>query len=331
MQLVYIPKGDPMKLYVLNMQNGFELAESSDLAALLASPETIFWADMEGPSQEALRVMREEFQFHPLAIEDTTNQRQRPKVEEYGEVLFTIVNTVEHRDSTLVFRELDVFLGPNYIVTIHSQQEAVISHVMNRCQNRLRYGQRVSLGYLLYALVDAVVDSYFPVLDSIGDDIETMSESILERPRKETLERLFRLKRTLAEMWRVAGQQRDMFSLITREDSRLIEDESLRYYLRDVYDHLLRISDTVNTFRDALSNVVDLYMSAVSNKLNIVVQRLTVVTVGIGVLTVISGFYGMNFEQTLPTFDTVWGVPFVLVLMLLTLIGVMVVLWWLER
>lgn len=331
MQLVYIPKGDPMKLYVLNMQNGFELAESPDLAALLASPETIFWADMEGPSQEALRVMREEFQFHPLAIEDTTNQRQRPKVEEYGEVLFTIVNTVEHRDSTLVFRELDVFLGPNYIVTIHSQQEAVISHVMNRCQNRLRYGQRVSLGYLLYALVDAVVDSYFPVLDSIGDDIETMSESILERPRKETLERLFRLKRTLAEMWRVAGQQRDMFSLITREDSRLIEDESLRYYLRDVYDHLLRISDTVNTFRDALSNVVDLYMSAVSNKLNIVVQRLTVVTVGIGVLTVISGFYGMNFEHTLPTFDTVWGVPFVLVLMLLTLIGVMVVLWWLER
>ncbi len=331
MQLVYIPKGDPMKLYVLNMQNGFELAESSDLAALLASPETIFWADMEGPSQEALRVMREEFQFHPLAIEDTTNQRQRPKVEEYGEVLFTIVNTVEHRDSTLVFRELDVFLGPNYIVTIHSQQEAVISHVMNRCQNRLRYGQRVSLGYLLYALVDAVVDSYFPVLDSIGDDIETMSESILERPRKETLERLFRLKRTLAEMWRVAGQQRDMFSLITREDSRLIEDESLRYYLRDVYDHLLRISDTVNTFRDALSNVVDLYMSAVSNKLNIVVQRLTVVTLGIGVLTVISGFYGMNFEQTLPTFDTAWGVPFVLVLMLLALIGVIVVLWWLER
>lgn len=320
-----------MKVYILKAPSGFELTESPDIAALLASPETMFWVDMEGPTPEGIRLMREVFRFHHLAIEDTTNQRQRPKVEEYGDTLFTIVNTVELKDAELTFRELDVFLGRNYLVTIHAQQEPVIGHVLERCNNRLLYGQKVTIGYVLYALVDTVVDSYFPVLDIVGDDIETMSEMILERPQRETLERLFRLKRTLAEMWRVAGQQRDMFSLLTHENSYLIQEESLRYYLRDVYDHLLRISDTVNTFRDTLSNAVDLYMSAVSNKLNIVVQRLTVVTVGIGVLTVIGGFYGMNFETTWPPFSADWGVPFVLVLMLLTLIGILIVLWWLER
>jgi magnesium transporter len=122
-----------------------------------------------------------------------------------------------------------------------------------------------------------------------------------------------------------------MFSLLTRDNSHLIKEESLRYYLRDVYDHLLRISDTVNTFRDMLSNVVDLYMSAVSNRLNIVVQRLTVITIGVGVLTVISGFYGMNFDHTWPPFAADWGVPFVLVLMVVALIVIALVVWWLER
>jgi magnesium transporter len=320
-----------MQVYILKAPSGFELAETPDVAALLASAETLFWVDMIGPTAEDLTVMREVFHFHPLAIEDTTNQRQRPKVEEYGDTLFTIVNTVELDDVELTFRELDVFLGRNYLVTVHAENEPVIEKVLNRCSNRAQYGQAITLGFATYSLVDAVVDSYFPVLDTIGDEIETMNEAILDRPEKETLGRLFRLKRTLAEMWRVAGQQRDMFSVLTRENSHLIKEDSLRYYLRDVYDHLLRISDTVSTFRDMLSNVVDLYMSAVSNRLNIVVQRLTVVTIGVGVLTVISGFYGMNFEQTWPPFAAEWGVPFVLVLMVLALVGIGFAVWWLER
>lgn len=320
-----------MQVYILQAQGGFQMAESPDVAALLASPETILWVDMVGPTAEDLVTMREVFHFHPLAIEDTTNQRQRPKVEEYGDTLFTIVNTVELEDVELTFRELDVFLGGTYVVTVHAENEPVIEQVLQRCSNRSQYGQPITLGYVAYALVDTVVDSYFPVLDTIGDEIENMNEAILERPQKETLARLFRLKRTLTEMWRVAGQQRDMFSVLTRENSHLIKEESLRYYLRDVYDHLLRISDTVNTFRDMLSNVVDLYMSAVSNRLNIVVQRLTVVTIGIGVLTVIGGFYGMNFKETWPPFEAVWGVPFALVLMVLALAVVLFVIWWLER
>ena len=131
-----------MQVYILQAQGGFQMAESPDVAALLiASPETIFWVDMLGPTAEDLVVMREVFKFHPLAIEDTTNQRQRPKVEEYGDTLFTIVNTVELDDGELKFRELDVFLGRNYLVTVHAENEPVIEQVLQRCKNRAQYGQ----------------------------------------------------------------------------------------------------------------------------------------------------------------------------------------------
>jgi magnesium transporter len=119
-------------------------------------------------------------------------------------------------------------------------------------------------------------------------------------------------------MWRVTGQQRDMFSVMLREDHKLVGPETLRYYIRDVYDHLLRIHDTVNTFRDILSTTLDIYMSAVSNRLNTQVNRLTIITMGIGVMAVITGFYGMNFEHTWPPFEVRWGVPFVLTLMVVT-------------
>ena len=320
-----------MKVYVLKAYGSFEQDETADVAALLNTSDAIFWVDMQGPSPEDVRVMREVFHFHALAIDDTMNQRQRPKVEEYGETLFTIVNTVELEDIELTFREVDVFLGHNYLVTVHTGSEPLVQAVQHRCKTRASYGKTITIGFLLYTLVDTVVDSYFPVLDTIGDLIETMSEQILEKPQKKELERLYRLKRALSEMWRVAGQQRDMFGVLTRENSHLIRDDSLRYYLRDVYDHLLRISDTVTTFRDMLSNIVDLYMSAVSNKLNVVVQRLTVVTLGIGALTVISGFYGMNFEHTWPAFGADWGVLFVLLLMSIAIAVVLFVLWWLER
>lgn len=310
---------------------GVETIESPDWDMLLAQPDGVLWVDMVGPSDDDVRLMRDVFHFHPLAIEDTTNQRQRPKVEEYKDHLFMILNPVNDYSDELTFRELDVFVTHTTVVTIHAtESDPIIERVRQRCTLKLDAGQHVSVGFLIYALADAVVDVYFPVLDTIGDEIETISESLIEKPRKEDLARVFKLKRALAEMWRVAGQQRDMFNVFSRLDSQYISEEITRYYLRDIYDHLLRISDTVSTFRDTVSGVIDVYLSAVSNRLNVVVQRLTVITIGVGVLTVISGFYGMNFEHTWPPFSAVWGVPFVLLLMLVALGVVMVVLRRLE-
>ncbi|MEO8394806.1 MAG: magnesium transporter CorA family protein, partial [Chloroflexota bacterium] len=242
---------------------GIETITSPDWAALLAqsSERGVFWVDMAGPTPEDLRVMHDVFKFHPLAIEDTTNQRQRPKVEEYKDHLFVILNPVNDYKDELSFRELDVFVTHQYIVTVHAaDKELIVDEVMQRCAAKIDAGQKISVGFLIYALADAVVDLYFPLLDTIGDEIETISESIIEKPRREDLNRVFRLKRALAEMWRVAGQQRDMFNVFTRENSQYVDEEIARYYMRDIYDHLLRISDTVNTFRDTMSGVIDVYL-----------------------------------------------------------------------
>jgi magnesium transporter len=174
------------------------------------------------------------------------------------------------------------------------------------------------VGYLVYVVIDTLVDSYFPILDAVGDEIDTLSEYVLRDPQPALLERLFRLKRDVNELWRIAGYQRDLFVMLSRDDQRWLRDESLRYFLRDVYDHMLRASDTINALREAVSGVLDLYVTSQSNRLSLVVWRLTIFTVVIGAMTVIGGFYGMNFTQTFPPFDAPWGVPFILGLMIVT-------------
>ncbi|MFN8528046.1 MAG: magnesium/cobalt transporter CorA [Anaerolineae bacterium] len=296
-------------------QNGCSVVDQPDWEALLADTAHVVWVDLKNADAETIPLLRDTFKFHPLAIEDTLNERQRPKVEEYENHLFGILNGVDFVENALHFREIDVFVGSNFIVTIHDTDEPLVDSAVKRVDKHGPYKLPMTSGYLLYLLVDVMVDSYFPVMDAIGDHIEELSEKILDRPKQAYLAGLFRLKRALGEMWRVVGQQRDMFLLLTRETAPFVSGDSLRYYLRDVYDHLLRIADTVNTFRENLSNVIDLYLSAVSNRLNVVVKRLTVYTILFGALAVISGFYGMNFTHTFPPFEAAWGVPFVIALM----------------
>lgn len=290
---------------------------------VLSQTNAVLWLDIDGEDVAHETLLSDIFGFHPLAIEDTRNQRQRPKVEEYPGYIFTILNAVTLRDDEVDFTEVDVFVGSNYIVTVHKGAEPSIVEARRRVDDVCQI-KPMSAGYLLYILLDVVVDSYFPILDDISEEIDAIGDSIFEEPRQESLQRLFTLKRGLSEMWRVVSQQRDMFMLLMRENNRLVTDEPLRYYMRDVYDHLLRIGDNINTFRETVTNVVELYMSAVSNRLNEQVNRLTIVTMGIGVLAVITGFYGMNFERTWPPFEAWWGVPYVLALIFLTVLIVLI-------
>ncbi len=303
---------------------------ADEVAGALQQTDTVVWVDISGPDAEAEVLMRDVFNFHPLAIEDTRNQRQRPKVEEYVGYLFTILNSASLVNGDVEFTELDVFAGANFIVTVHIDAEPCIDEVRQRMDDVCTVKPIVA-GYLLYILLDVVVDSYFPLLDKIGDEIDDIGDEIFEAPRQKSVARLFRLKRTLSEMWRVVNQQRDMFSLLMRENNALVRDEAVRFYMRDVYDHLLRISDHITTFRETLTNVVDLYMSAVSNRLNQQVNRLTIITMGIGIFAVITGFYGMNFEHTWPPFSAPWGVPFVLLLILATLVVILAVVYYRKQ
>jgi magnesium transporter len=295
-----------------------------DWDTLLASAD-VLWIDLTGPGEDDIKLMRDVFRFHPLAIDDTRNQRQRPKVDEYDDHLFAILNPVMPQDGdSVAFRELDIFVGRNYVVTVHPDSEPIIEEARQRI-GRTRSSVSISPGYILYVLTDIVVDKYFPILDKIGEEVEELEQALLEKPEQEMLNHLFRLKRMLAELWRVVGQQRDMFNVLSRRDLPYIDADGLQYQLRDVYDHLLRITDMTSTYRDLLTSMVDLYMSSVSNRLNRVVNRLTVVTVIIGALAVITGFYGMNFERTWPPFPADWGVPFVLLLIALVITAILVV------
>jgi len=301
-----------MKITVFGPQGARE-AQAVDLPALLASESGTVWVDIAGPTEMHVRIMADVFHFHPLAIEDTRNQRQRPKVEEYSEYLFLILNSFSAGREGMVFRELDVFVGRNYVVTVHQEAEPLIGEIEIRIDHT--GAAQMSISTLLYIVLDVVVDAYFPVLDDLAEEIENLGDRVLTHPKPELLNRLFELKRELIDMWRVVWPQREMMNVLNHHQLPFIDQAALQPYLRDVSDHLLWIADTVNTFRDTLTGMMDLYMSAVSNRLNQVVNRLTVYTVVIGFMTVIGGFYGMNFVQTWPPFDTPWGVPFVIALM----------------
>jgi magnesium transporter len=317
-------------LTIFNL-NDQQTAEASDLVGLLASEHQMFWLDLVGPDAEALRLMKEVFHFHPVAIEDTHNHEQRPKLEEYSGHLFLIVNPVSMNETfELDFRELDVFIGRNFVVTVHPGAEPIIGQVQDKLAHTNR--AQMSVSYLLYLLLDATVDSYFPIMDGFEEEINTLEDEVFANPRQQTLNRIFALKRSMLHLWRVVWPSRDLVSNLAQPHVRGFEDGNpAEYYLRDVSDHLFWIADMTTTFRETLMGLIDLYMSAISNRLNRVVNRLTVMTLGFGVLAVITGFFGMNFERTWPEFQNPNGVAFVIGLMLLVGAVMAFILWRVDR
>ncbi len=299
------------------------------LTQLLAQNEGALWVDMTGPTEDDLRTLREVFHFHPLAIEDTTKQQQRPKLEEYEGYVFLTLHAVHaprqgsgppprqhpgqagrERSTELAWNEIDVFLGPRYVVTVHP--EAVPA--LDEARARLTHAQpqlRASPDYVLYAIVDTAVDSYFPVIDRLDAALERLEDQLFRKPTARTLDHIFALKRTLLHMRRVAAPLRDLLNGLTRRDQALVRPQTVVYF-RDVFDHLLRITDMIDTHRDLITGALDIYLSVISNRLNEVMKVLTVITAVFASLTVISGIYGMNFQHAYPPFDWPHGFAAVL-------------------
>ena len=301
--------------------DGPRAADPADLPALLQDTATRFWVDMTGPTPADLAALTDVFRFHPLAIEDSHNQQQRPKVETYDDSLFVILNAITSTQATLASRELDVFVGSHFLVTVHEQPEPLVTEALARVQRAPRH-LAASANHLFYVLVDVLVDHIFPVMEHIEETSEALSDDILSRPDQSALNRLFALKRQAAEIWRLVWVQREMINDLARDWDIAGRQDDLHYYMRDVVDHLTLLADMMSVQRDTMTSLIDLYMSATSNRLNLVVNRLTVITIAIGVLTVFSGFYGMNFARTWPPFEAWWGVP----LVLLGMVGVVALL-----
>jgi magnesium transporter len=262
-------------------------------------PSSIFWLDLENPAEHELIKIGEEFQLHPLAIEDASHEHQRPKVEEYEQFYFVVFYTANRQEKTnqLAINELDMFLGQNYLITVHQKPMPELDEVEQRWTRNVKQLDW-GIGVLLYSLLDTIVDRYFPIVDALVDQAEDLEDRMFMGKRDNrafTLE-LIELKKHFLALRRIATPERDVLNVLTNRDNPLF-DERVLIYFRDVYDHITRLADTVDLYRDQLSTTMDANLSIVSNDLNKVMRTLTVASIILMVDALIASIYGMNFDN----------------------------------
>jgi len=284
-----------------------------DLSEFVNHKQTTFWIDVVDPTADEISRIGEEFHFHPLALEDVARGGQRPKVDQYDGYQFIVFYGLTMAADRCQSREVDIFLGKHYMVTFHKSDLPVIGQVADRWRTNVATLGNHGIGFLLHSLLDALVDEYFPVLDEIAERSEDLEESIILAGQPTLQAEILRLRRELLLIRRVAGPERDVLNVLIRRDPPLFGSKETVYF-QDVYDHLLRVTDTVDISRDMLSSVLDANLSMVSYTLNVVVKRLTSYSIILMSISIIAGIYGMNFVF-MPELDWRWGYPFALGLM----------------
>ena len=266
----------------------------------------LLWLDLDDPMSKSLDELGVRYGFHELAIEDCRHGIQPAKIDYYDGHSFIIINTTHYTDQPceLMLREIDVFLGPDYVVTVHFGSSNAVADVEHRMATGAK--QLVHPDQVLHAVIDTVVDRYLPTLDSIGDTIDRVEDDVLIRPDVKVLETIFDLKRGLLQFRRAVASQRELLNVLIRDTSPLIRDE-MHIYFRDVYDHAVRALDLVETYRDLMSGTLDIYLTQMANRTNEIVKALTILATITLPLTLVTGYFGMNFEY-LPTLKNPNGI-----------------------
>ena len=295
-------------------RNGFsKQVDLTKIDQLLTDKHCMLWLDVQDPTPDDMELLRREFGFHPLAIEDATSSHMRPKLDEYETFYFLVFYALTmDDDGNLRPRELDVFAGENYLVTVHRDAVGEINEARSRWEaNQQSIGHGV--GSVLYALLDSLVDGYFTVSDTVAERVAAMEERAIRDTGRQTVEEVFALKKQILSVRRILGPERDALNSLMRQDLPLLDRKTV-VYLRDVHDHLVRITDTVDLFADLLTSLLDVHLSAVSNSLNQVVKVMTSWTIILMTLALVAGIYGMNFHN-IPELSWDYGYPYALGLM----------------
>ncbi|HEX8312514.1 MAG TPA: magnesium/cobalt transporter CorA [Chthoniobacteraceae bacterium] len=289
------------------------------------------WLEMNGLGDlEALRALGEKFGLHPLALEDVWHLGQRPKVEAYGDCLFIVLQMI-YRDQELRLcgEQVSFFLGKNFLITI---QEEPDHDVFDAVRARLRTGsgrhlRQSGADYLNYALIDAIIDQFFPVLEVLGSSLEEIEDDLLEDPRASCIATIHEHRRTLTQLRRFVWPQRDVINALLHDDTGHIQDGT-KVYLRDCYDHTIRTMDMIETYRDVATGLMELYLSAVGMRTNEIMRVLTVISSIFIPLTFVAGVYGMNFDFAdgkkpfnMPELHHPWGYLACLLLMAAIAVG----------
>ena len=274
------------------------------------------WFDIADPASPELDELAQRFSLHELQIEDCRHRPQRPKTEEHDHYIFTVLKHI-HDQADLAFDDIDLFLGADFLISVRNADASVIQSVRTRAEE-----EKVDrLDRLFYMIVDQIVDGYQPVLDKLADEIAEIEDVVLDRPDPETLSRIFSLKRKLVEFRRVAGSMREVVNSLIRREKGLLGDD-LDPYFRDIYDHIIRTVDLIESYRDLLSGSLDIYLSAVANRTNEVMKVLTIWGTVALPLVIITGFFGMNLH--LPWANSPYGTDYAVALMAISTIAVLV-------
>jgi magnesium transporter len=284
-----------------------------DVSEILRFPGQFIWIGLQEPSAELLRQIQREFGLHDLAIEDALRAHQRPKIEEYGDSLFVVLRTARLDNGKREFGETHIFVGPRYVVSVRHGPSLGYAAVRARCESAPHLLCK-GPGFVLYALMDFVVDHYFPIVDTLEEQLEDIEEKIFDGAfDRQTTERIYGLKRDLVALKRAVSPLVEVCNRLVRFDVGLIQDD-VRLYFRDVYDHVMRINETLDNLRELLTTALEANLSLISVGQNEVTKKLASWAAILAVPTMIAGIYGMNFEF-MPELHWRIGYPGIMVLM----------------
>lgn len=286
-----------------------------DISEAIEQPDVFVWISLHEPDELLLRRVQQEFGLHDLAVEDALRAHERPKLERYGEVLFAVLRTAvtDGEGRRVTFGETHIFVGPRSVVSVAHGPTPSDAEVRARCEATPAQLAR-GPGYVLYALMDFIVDQYFPVVDALEDELEALEEEVFGRAFiRETTARIYTLKRDLLAVKHAVSPLIDVCNRLMRFDLALIPEDT-RLYFRDVYDHVVRINEMVDTLRELLTTALEANLSLIAVEQNEAMKRLAGWAAIVAVPTMIAGIYGMNF-QLMPELHWWWGYPAVMILM----------------
>ncbi len=290
----------------------YEERETTDIARLAKAKETepITWINIAGLHQiETIEAIGQIFDIHPLLLEDILNTEQRPKIEQYDNYLYMILKLIHWRedDNEIETEQISIVLGNRFVITFQEQEEDIFDPLRQRIRSGKGRIRQFGSDYLAYSLLDMVVDHYFLILENLGEQIEVVEDELVSDPNTTTLQKIHDLKREMLYLRRSVWPLREVIGGLQRDESNLIQEATL-IFLRDVYEHTIQVIDTIETYRDVVSGLLDVYLSSISNKMNEVMKVLTVIATIFIPLTFITSLYGMNFRY-MPELQWRWAYP----------------------
>ncbi len=316
-------KEEKAKITVIdyNAKKLVERKASVNEACKFAKNLEVTWVNVDGLHDiEVIEKIGKAYGLHSLVLEDVLHTDQRPKLDDAGESLFVVVKMLSfnEKNKEIDYEQVSIVFGKNFVLSFQEKEGDIFDPVRKRVRNDKSRVRKAGADYLAYALLDAVVDNYFVVLEKIGEKLEELEEELIAEPSTETLHAIHRLKREMIMLRKSVWPLREVISGMERSDSKLIDKKTL-IYLRDLYDHTIQVIDTIETYRDMLSSMLDVYLSSISNKMNAVMKVLTIIATIFIPLTFIAGVYGMNFRN-MPELE--WGYGYYAVLAVMLTVGI---------